>query len=43
VLFANEDRAPAAIGRFVHVYVDRETRRPVPVPVPLRRAVSLLS
>jgi acyl-CoA thioester hydrolase len=42
VLYANADRAPAAIGRFVHVYVDRETRRPVPVPEPIRRAVSLL-
>jgi acyl-CoA thioester hydrolase len=43
VLFANDDRAPAAIGRFVHVYVDRETRRPVPVPEPIRRALSLLT
>jgi acyl-CoA thioester hydrolase len=43
VLFANEEQAPAAIGRFVHVYVDREARRPVPVPEPIRRALSLLS
>ncbi|MFN2538144.1 MAG: acyl-CoA thioesterase [Mycobacteriales bacterium] len=28
--------APAAVGRFVHVYVDRETRRPVAVPDPVR-------
>lgn len=30
---------PAAVGRFVHVYVDRETRRPVAVPDPVRAAV----
>jgi acyl-CoA thioester hydrolase len=27
---------PAAVGRFVHVYVDRSTRRPVPVPAAVR-------
>ncbi|GKX33149.1 MAG: thioesterase [Rhizobiaceae bacterium MnEN-MB40S] len=31
-LFANEDDGAAAQGRFVHVYVDRETRRPKPLP-----------
>lgn len=31
----NDDRAAAA-GNFVHVYVDKETRRPVPVPPSLR-------
>jgi acyl-CoA thioester hydrolase len=34
--------APAAVGRFVHVYVDRETRRPVPVPDVIRRALQSL-
>ncbi len=33
----------AATGRFVHVYVDRETRRPVPVPALIRQAVAPLS
>ena len=33
---------PAAVGRFVHVYVDRTTRRPVPVPDPVRAAVAAL-
>jgi acyl-CoA thioester hydrolase len=33
---------PAAVGRFVHVYVDRQTRRPVPVPDPVRRAAAPL-
>jgi acyl-CoA thioester hydrolase len=27
-------------GHFVHVYVDRETRRPVPLPQPLRQALA---
>ena len=34
--------APAAVGRFVHVYVDRDTRRPVPVPDAVRAAVGRL-
>ena len=38
-LFRNDDIEPAALGRFVHVYVDRADRRPVPVPVEVRRAV----
>jgi len=37
---ANE--SPAAAGRFVHVYVDRQTRRPVPVPPEIRTTVQLL-
>jgi len=38
-LFRNDDPTPAASGHFVHVYVDRETRRPVPLPSPLRTAL----
>jgi acyl-CoA thioester hydrolase len=34
-LFAEGEEEPAAGGHFVHVYVDRETRRPAPLPVPL--------
>ena len=30
-LFRDEDATAAAQGRFVHVYVDRETRRPKPL------------
>lgn len=30
---------PAAAGRFVHVYVGRDDRRPVPVPPEIRRAL----
>lgn len=34
---------PAAVGRFVHVYVDRDTRRPVPVPDEIRAALARLA
>ena len=30
------DGPVAAVGTWVHVYVDRETRRPIPVPEPVR-------
>ena len=36
-----EDLA-AADGHFVHVYVDRVTRRPVPLPGPLRAALEAI-
>lgn len=39
-IFRQGDAAPAAAGHFVHVYVDRATRRPVPVPEPMRRALA---
>src|SRR5450830_1104790 len=39
-LFAEGDELCAAKGHFVHVYVDRETRRPVPVPEPLRAVLT---
>ena len=35
-LFAGEAQHCAAAGHFVHVYVDRATRRPVPLPEPLK-------
>ena len=38
---AGEDD-PAATGYFVHVYVDRATRKPVSLPEPLRRALAPL-
>jgi acyl-CoA thioester hydrolase len=33
---------PAAVGRFVHVYVSRDERRPVPVPPQIRTALEQL-
>jgi acyl-CoA thioester hydrolase len=41
-LFADDAPLAAAVGRFVHVYVDRSTRRPVPLPDPLRAALAPL-
>jgi acyl-CoA thioester hydrolase len=34
--------SPAAVGRFVHVYIDAATRRPVPVPPQIRTALAPL-
>ena len=33
---------PAAVGRFVHVYVDKGTRVAVPVPAEIRAALAVL-
>lgn len=41
-LSRREDSAPAATGYFVHVFVDRETRRPAEIPAPLRDALGAL-
>ena len=41
-LFAQGEPLSAAAGHFIHVYVDRETRRPVPVPEPLRAVLQAL-
>jgi len=38
-LFSGDNDIAAAQGHFVHVYVDRATRRPVPLPGPLRQAL----
>lgn len=39
-LFRQGEDEPAAQGRFVHVYVDRDTRRPVPLPDAMRKALA---
>lgn len=41
-LFAEGSETAAAQGHFVHVYVDRATRRPVDLPEALRRALEPL-
>ena len=41
-LFAQDEPLAAACGHFVHVYVDRQTRRPVPLPDTFRRALQRL-
>jgi acyl-CoA thioester hydrolase len=41
-LFGEGRDEPAAVGRFVHVYVDASTRRPTPVPPEVRAALAAL-
>jgi acyl-CoA thioester hydrolase len=41
-LFGEGSEAPAAVGRFVHVYVDQQSRRPAPVPAEVRGALEQL-
>jgi acyl-CoA thioester hydrolase len=41
-LFAQGEPLSAARGHFVHVYVDRATRRPVPLPAKLLAALAPL-
>lgn len=41
-LFRNDDDKACAMGRFVHVYVNRDTRRPVEIPSEIRKVVESL-
>jgi acyl-CoA thioester hydrolase len=41
-LFGQHSNEPAAVGRFVHVYVERDGRRPTPVPDEIRAALEQL-
>ena len=41
-IFRNDEQQASAEGHFVHVYVDRITRRPVPLPDRLREALEVL-
>ena len=41
-LFRNEADTASAQGHFVHVYVDRATHRPVPIPADLQRVLEPL-
>ena len=42
-LFSEAGQTSAAAGHFVHVYVDKQTRRPVPLPDALRQALAALT
>jgi hypothetical protein len=39
---AYRSRKPAAFAYFVHIYIDRDSQRPVEIPAVLRRAVEQL-
>lgn len=41
-LFTADGAQPAAIGHFVHVFVDRQSRRPVAIPDTIRQALASL-
>jgi acyl-CoA thioester hydrolase len=41
-LFAAGEALTAARGHFVHVYVDKQTRRPQPLPAPLKTVLETL-
>ncbi len=42
-LFRNDADECSALGHFVHVYVDRATNRPVPIPDAVRTVLQALS
>ncbi|WP_180863123.1 acyl-CoA thioesterase [Cupriavidus pauculus] len=42
-LFRNDAEECSALGHFVHVYVDRATNRPVPIPEAVRTVLQALS
>ncbi|MEH6627819.1 MAG: thioesterase family protein [Motiliproteus sp.] len=42
-LFKGDEQDPVAQGHFVHVYVDRGSQRPVPLPAPLRNVLEQIS
>ena len=42
-LFAQGEPLTAAKGHFIHVYVDRDTRRPVPLPTALKQFLETLT
>ena len=41
-LFRSGEELPAATGHFVHVFVDRASRRPAPIPPSIRAALARL-
>ena len=41
-VFLEGEQQACAVGRFVHVFVDRASNRPVPVPQPARTVLSRL-
>lgn len=41
-LFRNDEPLASAVGEFVHVYVERETNKPVSIPADVRQVLSAL-
>lgn len=41
-IYRNDEQAPAAVGHFVHVYVERSSNRSVPIPGPVRAVLDTI-
>jgi len=41
-IFSDQNRLAAAQGEFTHVYVDRASQRPVPIPADVRKVIEAL-
>ena len=41
-LYRNDDPLPCAAGHFVHVYVERNSNRSVPIPVDVRKVLAAI-
>ena len=41
-LYCNDDALPCAAGHFVHVYVERSSNRPVPIPAAVRDVLATI-
>ena len=41
-LYRNDDPLPCAAGHFVHVYVERSSNQPVPIPVAVRDVLTTI-
>ena len=42
-LYRNDEPLPSAAGHFVHVYVDRTSKRPTPIPAAVRAVLERLA
>ena len=42
-IFKNDDPGLCALGRFTHVYVNRDDHRPTPIPLELRTALTAIT
>ncbi len=42
-IYRNDEQAPAAVGHFVHVYVERSSNRSVPIPENVRSVLEQIA
>ncbi len=41
-IYRNDESAPAALGHFVHVYVERSSNQSVPIPADVRKVLAAI-